>query len=426
MQSGSRESSHRSRRRRVSLVYRSQLRMLAVGAGLLFGCGGLEERDSPYVFGGAPSVAGNTGKSGFGQTAGGSEGGGSSSGAGTGAASGEPSVGGRPDAAGGGPAGDIRSVWPSLGCGKDYTGPLGQKITIPTSGVKAPNCTAHMADGTKRCGPWGQASSTWQKSPLGRDYWVYLPANYDTSGEPPPLVLEGPGCGGSGGGIYTLPGAKDSVIRIGISPPDRTVGHATNPEEGCFDDREGDDSLDFVFYEALYDELNEALCFDRNRVFAVGDSSGASLANELGCKYAGDVHGRPVRGIVSKSGLLPTEAEYAPACTTQPMAGLWLYNADEVGNPAPQPNNAVGRAMQVNGCTGAVDMNDAIAKGLVQNFPVGGATDSDVCKLIQGCPELYPLVVCSLPPQHQQSFNYIVEPAASTFLKLFLAAPFSP
>lgn len=391
-------------------------------------CGGVYHRDEPATSGGAGSDSAVNGGSnattaGTAPTTDGGTGLGGVSGGSSGSATGGAlAMGGRPDAAGGA-GGDITSVWPSFGCGKDYTGLIGQKITLGTSGMKAANCTAKTVDGTKKCGPWGQASSTWQKAPLPRDYWVYLPANYDPTKQYP-LVIQGPGCSGTGGGIYSLPGAKDNAIRIGISPPDRSVGHATNPGQGCFDDKEGDDSLDFVFYETLYDELNDALCFDRNRVFAVGDSSGASLANELGCKYAGDMHGRPIRGVVSKSGLLPTEAEYAPTCTTQPMAGLWLYNADDFGTPAPQPNDAVGRAMKVNGCMGAVDMNDAIAKGLVVSFPIGGGNADNVCKLIQGCSELYPLVVCPLPPQHQQSFNYVVEAAGSTFLNMFLKAPF--
>jgi hypothetical protein len=146
----------------------------------------------------------------------------------------------------------------------------------------------------------------------------------------------------------------------------------------------------------------------------------ARSSNELGCKYTGDAHGRPIRGVVSHAGILPTEAEYTPTCTSQPMGGMWLYHSLEFGVPVPPPSYAVARAMKVNGCMGAADMEDAIAQGLVEDFPIGGGNADDTCKLIKGCPQLYPLVICALPPQNQSPFDHLVDAAASTFLNQFL------
>jgi poly(3-hydroxybutyrate) depolymerase len=349
------------------------------------------------------------GGAGFGPT-GGTEAGGTQTGGGSGSTAGTSGTGGaRPD---------IDALWPSFGCGKDYAGLVGQKIIIPTSGVKDANCTAQL-NGAKKCGAWGQESSTWQKSPLERNYWVYLPANYDPN-KAYPLVLEGPGCSGNGGGVFSLPSVKDSVIRIGLSPADRSVGHGTNPDQGCFDDKEGDDSLDFVFYEALYDKLNDSLCFDRNRVFALGESSGGWLANELGCKYAGDSHGRPIRGIVSGGATLPNQPEFAPTCTTQPMAGLWVHKP-QLGENSISPRYAVARAMQVNGCTGASDYDDAVNQGLVKDFPIGSGNPDGTCKQLESCPALYPLVVCEAPGGFQSGFGSALEPAASVFIKSLMA-----
>jgi hypothetical protein len=393
-------------------------------------CGGHSRHDEPATFGGATNggiqgaITGGSSSTTAGtasMTQGGDDGSGGTNGSGNGGggstSGGGPSVGGRPDAAGGG-GGDISSVWPSFGCGKEYTGPIGQKVTIPTSGVKDANCTAKLADGTKRCGPWGEESSTWQKAPLPRDYWLYLPPNYDPS-KAYPLVFEGPGCGGNGGGVFGLPNAKDLVIRVGISPAPKSVGHADNPEQGCFDNKEGDDSLDFAFYEALYDELNDKVCFDRNRVHALGDSSGAWLANELGCKYAGDPHGRPIRSVISSVGTLPTEPEYAPTCSNQPMAGLWVYKAALDSNFSVRPNDAVSRAMQVSGCTGASDYDDAVAKGLFKDFPIGADNPDNTCQRLQTCPEAYPLVVCGAPGGFQSGTGSVTDPATGVFLKLF-------
>jgi poly(3-hydroxybutyrate) depolymerase len=94
-----------------------------------------------------------------------------------------------------------------------------------------------------------------------------------------------------------------NVIRVGLSPSAYWQAyHATNPGQGCFDDADGDNSVDWVFYEDLYDRLAGQLCFDRNRVFVAGEGrSGARLADELACKYAGDVT-RPVRGVMSNAG----------------------------------------------------------------------------------------------------------------------------
>jgi poly(3-hydroxybutyrate) depolymerase len=121
------------------------------------------------------------------------------------------------------------------------------------------------------------------------------------------LVFEAPGCSGNGAVVQSLSptndnmgvGANRTVIRVGLTPPPLSVGHGTNPGEGCFDDKEGDDSVDFVFYESLLDKLETELCYDENRVFAAGTSSGAWLANELACKCAGDTHGHALRGVVT-------------------------------------------------------------------------------------------------------------------------------
>jgi hypothetical protein len=160
-------------------------------------------------------------------------------GAGTAGAGGGNSAG-----AGGDPTGDITKVAPTPGCGKDP--PPNGKITIGTMGVKAADCAAKL-NGQPRCGPWGQAASTWAKEPLPRDYYLYLPQGYDKT-KAYPLVLLGPGCGGNGSDIYDYnDSANNTVIRVGVTPADRNiVGHGTNPGEDCFDDKEGDDSVDWV------------------------------------------------------------------------------------------------------------------------------------------------------------------------------------
>jgi poly(3-hydroxybutyrate) depolymerase len=212
----------------------------------------------------------------------------------------------------------LLAVRKTAGCGVSPTQQLGTfvKHSLVTSGTKAADCAAKDKDGKPLCGPWT----------VTREYAVSLPAGYDPN-HPYPLVLQGPGCGGSATDVYTLengagPGVGDLVIRVGLTPPPASVGHGTNPNQGCFDDKESDDSVDFAFYEQLLDALKKDLCYDENRVFAVGNSSGSWLANELGCKYAGDTHGHALRGIIANTGGLPSEPAFRPSCSSSPMAGM--------------------------------------------------------------------------------------------------------
>jgi poly(3-hydroxybutyrate) depolymerase len=317
--------------------------------------------------------------------------------------------------AGGAAPADPAAVKPSVGCGVEPTQPTGTFVvhTIQTSGTKEPDCAAQL-NGQHKCGPWS----------LEREYHLWLPPGYDKS-KPYPLVVQGTGCGGTGKDVYSLSptslaadaGVSGSVIRVGLTPAPNGIGHGTNPNQGCYDDKEGDDSVDFVFYETLYDSLKTQLCIDENRVFASGYSSGAWLANELGCKYAGDTHGHAIRGVAVTQGGLPAEPQYVPTCTTQPMVGIWVSQFNDGGQPFDPGKRAVDRALKVNGCT-ATSYDTA---SLV-DFPIGGGNPDSLCKRIVGCPDDHPLVYCSLSGTAQSNLETIANPAFATFIEL-LAAP---
>ena len=348
--------------------------------------------------GGAPAGAGASGA----PTAGGAAG--AAGAATTGGTSGSAGAGG------GAPASDITAVVKTTGCGMDATGftpGTGVKFTIQTMGTKPAGC----AD--SKCGAWS----------YNREYYVTLPTGYDKT-KAYPLVLEGPGCTGNGTNVYplkpdnnTAQNVNNTVIRVGLTPPPNDIGHATNPGQGCFDDKEGDDSVDWVFYENLYDKLATQLCFDKNRVFALGNSSGAWFSNELGCKYAGDPT-RPVRGIMPNTGGLPTEKQFVPTCTTKPMAGMWVGETGDKENPFSGNVVAINRAIHVNGCTGG----DWGTTPTV-DFPIGGGKPDSTCKKLSGCPAQYPLVVCLIDGSDHASHDDTVNPGFSTFLKLFSNPP---
>jgi hypothetical protein len=302
---------------------------------------------------------------------------------------------------------DITKVVPTMGCGQDPGLAAGTLVmqTIETSGTKAADC----AD--SQCGDWSYT----------RQYFVRLPVGYDET-KAYPLILEGPGNEQLGNVLYALPDLASTVIRIGLTPPPVDIGHSTNPGQGCFDDREGDDSVDFVFYEDLYDRLAATLCFDRNRVFAAGRSDscgGAWLANELGCKYAGDAT-RPVRGVLVNSGGLPTLPAHAPTCTNNPMAGMWVHAIGNTISAFGGSIVAMNRALTVNGCLPA---GVTYSTATFDPFPIGGGNVDTTCKRFTGCPDVAPLVVCPLRSNSTGPNDDVVNPGWTTFIKLFMTPP---
>jgi hypothetical protein len=430
-------------RRMSAAATRAALVGLVAGLASLFGCGG----GKPLAVGG---TAGNA-ASGSGGSAGngvaGSGGMAGSTTAGAAGAAGQPTAGaagndggtggmagatdagtaGAADASADGTTGtagaigaglgfggsDITKVVPTPGCGMAPTGftpgTLVGPMHIMTMGTKAPDC----AD--KKCGAWTDT----------RDYWIRLPTGYDMT-KAYPLVFEGPGCGGKGNNLYAVPGFDSTVIRVGLTPSLYwQTYHATNPFQGCFDESDGDNSVDWVFYENLYDRLVGQLCVDRNRVFASGEySGGGRFADELACKYAGDPT-RPIRGAMSNAGDWPLPPYLPPTCTTKPTAGMWVHQIGDQTRAWPQTKLAIARAMAVNGCTLGTGYDDAS----FDPFPTGGilpgttTPDTTSCKRIKGCLEISPLVVCLLPGNSHGGNEPVVYPGWPTFLGLFSAPP---
>jgi len=345
------------------------------------GTGGSASGTGGSASGTGGSASGTGGTTGTGGTDGGGTGGMPADGGGTGGM-----VGG----------GEITAVRKTAGCGKAPAG-TGQQ-TIATMGTKPANC----AD-TGGCGPWMYT----------RQYNVILPAGYDNT-KAYPLVFQGPGCGGGDTGVYPLPGSN--AIRVGIAPSrEAAVHHATNPGQGCFDDKEGDDSVDWPFYEGVWDRLAGQVCFDENRVFASGNSSGAWFSNEVGCKYAGDAK-HPIRGIMPNTGGLPNDPRYEPTCTNNPMSGIWMGESNDPENAFSNNIFAINRAMVVNKC-----MTTTYNVANTDPWPVGGDT---TCKKVRGCPELYPLIVCIINGNSHGSHDQLANPAFVQYLGLFTKAPF--
>ena len=105
------------------------------------------------------------------------------------------------------------------------------------------------------------------------------------------------------------------------------------------------------------------------------------------------------------------------------MAGLWVFQIGDNTNVFPAYKFGISRAMKANGCTGATDYDSAIASKQTQSFPIGSGNPDDTCLRLTNCPALYPLVVCPALGPSRNARDSIVNPAFSTFLKLFSTPP---
>jgi hypothetical protein len=371
-------------------------------AAALCACSSDAENPNTGAFGGragGTGVAGSTaqpmaGSGGAGggaaPTAGQSAGGQSSAGANSG---GTASGGG--GASGGGASDDPLAVNPSPGCGQAPPQTPGGdfvRYTIETMGTKDAS--------SDKAGPWTYI----------REYFIDLPADYDNM-KPYHLVLQGPGCGGGGKDVFGLQDAGGGkMIRIGVSPVTEAQGTNPVPWNGCFDDKEGDDSIEWIFYEKMMDELKTKLCFDMNRVFASGNSSGSWWGNELACKYGSDTGGHRIRGIAVNTGGLPEAAAESPTCDGGAFAGMWMHANQDPANPYSGTQFAVEEALKKNKCTSTWDSPR-------DPYEVTGSpAASAICQKFQGCPAAFPVVLCTVQAAHHDDNNQLANPAFTQFI----------
>jgi polyhydroxybutyrate depolymerase len=253
----------------------------------------------------------------------------------------------------------------------------------------------------------GQALGSWVLSRImmtpkpvrgtgNREYYIKLPTNYDNK-KPYRLIFVAPGCTGKGNNMFDFTSAAgtEGVIQIGL-----------NPEPGvwlqeCFDDKKTD-SIEYQFFETLLDLASKKLCFDQNRVFITGHSSGGWLSNQMGCTYGAKL----IRAIAPSSGGLAIGDGMAPRCTELPTPGIWSNNEND--NPGAN-ERAMGRALKVNGC-----------KGTFADSPRAPWMGEQFCEQFTTCPKEFPIVYCH-PPTGGHLGNLGVQPARSW--KFFKSLP---
>jgi poly(3-hydroxybutyrate) depolymerase len=209
------------------------------------------------------------------------------SGGSSGSAGGAVGGGSAQPGAGGAASGGAPAAAPSTGCGKAATDTLSQyvKHSLMSSGVS-------------------------------RDFFVYLPANYDPK-RPYPTIFAFEPCGGSGNPSTNVPIQNESKGNAIVISPQAQGNCYENQIRNSPDVTLFDDTLKYA--EANY-------CVDQARVFAMGYSAGSWMSIILGCNRA-DV----VRAHAQVSGGLPMFIRPGVDCRGN-MPALLIHDSTDPTN----------------------------------------------------------------------------------------------
>ena len=108
----------------------------------------------------------------------------------------------------------------------------------------------------------------------------------------------------AGGAILISP-----VVEPGVWDPDQ-----------CYDDKDPN-SIEHPFLERFLAQVGEKSCYDKNKVFVQGHSSGGWYSNMIGWTHTTEL----IRAMSSNGGGLPDDSAERPKLNGKPMAGLWIH-----------------------------------------------------------------------------------------------------
>jgi hypothetical protein len=230
-----------------------------------------------------------------------------------------------------------------------------------------------------------------------RIYFVRLPANYDPT-VPYRVVYLAPGCGANTASeVFNLNTASmEGAILVAVMPlPDV-------PYNGCFDETVS--SIEYPFFDALHRKIESSFCVDLDREFFAGFSTGARLAFMFDCAFP-DV----LRATATREGALPP----LPACKNHPIAGFFMADTLETGNPYQSNVMAADRLAMQNGCTGTFQNATPFdPMTMLPSYP------TTACVKVTGCPVGYPIVFCTTMGQgNKMSFEPWLDEAFWNFFK---------
>jgi predicted esterase len=221
--------------------------------------------------------------------------------------------------------------------------------------------TTTMAKPSAGCNmPAGQALKSWVAQPnmmvagASRQWWVWLPNNYDPTKAYPTIFLFH-GCSDANNVVPMQNVTNDQAILV--------RGAGINPGV-CWD--QSPDGVDMTFFDQMLAAVSAQRCVDTARVFAVGYSSGSWLVNSLDCRRAAKL-----RGAATVSG-----GYESSKCSGQ-IARIFIHDLQDNMNAISGSETERDRLITANHCT-MTTLPDAPSP----------------CVRYQGCDAAYPIDWC--------------------------------
>lgn len=197
----------------------------------------------------------------------------------------------------------------------------------PSGGARSAGCNAARVSPNM---PNGRSGSV-NVGGRNRTYWLYVPSNYDHQ-RAMPVIYTFHGAGAEGGPTSTWLSVQKNVENNAVVVfPDADSANGRNW------DRSG--SNDLNFFDALRNEIDNTLCIDTTKRFAIGFSQGAYFVNYLGCNRQSSL-----RAIAAGAG------GFSSASCNAPNNVLVTHNANDPTVPISRGEDARDRWISVNGC----------------------------------------------------------------------------
>ena len=264
---------------------------------------------------------------------------------------------------------DLTQVVPTAGCGKPPADALGAWKAFDIANIPVPmGQRDNPGDGTRK-------------------YFVRLPPNYKPEMKYKVLIAASSCTGGNQslaamGDVGEVTDATGGAILI--SP---VVEPGVWDRDQCYDDKDPN-SIEHPFLERFLAQVGEKYCYDKNKVFVQGHSSGGWYSNMIGWTHTTGL----LRGLSSNGGGLPDDSAERPKLNGKPMAGLWIHPQGDTEQPM-AARRAVSRALVVNKCmgAGADDKDESVyMKAPSAAWAEGGGVG---CKKYM-CPAAFPVIFC--------------------------------
>jgi poly(3-hydroxybutyrate) depolymerase len=314
------------------------------------------------------------------------------------------------------------AIVPRGGCGKPL--PADQPPTVPGSPRGYLQYTV-MGTGATLAGPQPQKAGP-------RTFWARVPADYDPN-HAYRVVYLGQGCGSylsANTATYQLysaaQGGDEEAIYVALDLPWDMV------DTQCYDTDSGAASQEWEAFQLFHTVVDDTYCVDNDQIFVAGYSSGAWLANQWGCYFAGDGehpwNGVPggagasaprqfapryhVRGQAGVRGGEPTNN---PPCNG-PVGAIWIHDKLDETVPIADDQAALARVLRMNGCVGSTQAPWPITKLAAVND----------CVTYTGCPPATPVVFCTTIGDSFTSDSFIAIPAFTQFFDQVAAASSAP